>query len=286
MNKFTKYAIILRAYSLPASIIPVIIGSYLAYQMDEFNPIIFGLTLVAAIILHTGSNLINTFYDFKNGVDKEDADDVGIVKNLIPELQAKRLAISLILLSSLIGLGMVLYLQIPEFLLIALPGVMLSWFYTAGFSYKYKAMGEIGIFLAFGPLITVGTTYLQIHQFSWDALWVSIPLGLLIVNILLANNIRDTKSDAESNIKTLTHILGERGSKILYFAILLFAYLIAIYYTNSMSSLLFLLSIPVAIKLIQVANKSEYSVLVRSTAQFVTAFGLNFILVLGIKSLI
>jgi 1,4-dihydroxy-2-naphthoate octaprenyltransferase len=286
MNKFTKYAIILRAYSLPASVIPVIIGSYLAYQMDKFNPIIFGLTLLAAIMLHTGSNLINTFFDYKNGVDKEDADDIGIVKNLIPDLKAKKLAISLILLSSFIGLGMVFFLNIPEFLLIALPGVLLSWFYTAGFSYKYKAMGEIGIFLAFGPLITIGTTYLQIQQFSWDAFWVSIPLGLLIVDILLANNIRDAKTDAESNIITLTHILGEKGSKVLYFTIILFAYLIAIYHTNSISSLLFLLSIPVALKLIQTANKREYTILVRSTAQFVTAFGINFILVLGIKSLI
>lgn len=277
-NFITKWSIIFRAYSWPASITPMLIGIALAYKKGHFSFLDSFLTLIAGLFLHSAANLANTYFDFKNGVDKKGSDDIAIVEGFISPEKALSLSLSLFFISALIGILLVFKNKVFLLLPVSVLGFLLAWFYTAGFAYKYKALGELGIFLCFGPLIVSGTVLIQTGKVELSDIIASIPTGLLIVGILFANNIRDTNSDMQSKIKTLPQILGEKKSLYFYYFLLFFSYFTAFLFLKNIYFLIFIFSLPFALKLVKIANKKDFVNLVRQTAAFVGIFGVNFVL--------
>ena len=277
MNPISKWIIILRAYSYPASIAPMIIGSLIAYKRGSFSWIDFALTLIAGVLLHSAANVTNTYFDYKNGVDKKGADDIGLVENMIPPQTAIKLAAALFSLSAAIGIYLAVKNDILPLVAVGAIGFALAWFYTGNLAYKYRALGEIGIFLCFGPLIVAGTALIQTGRILADAVTASIPTGLLVVGILFANNMRDLNTDAQTSIKTLPRILGEKKSLMFYYSLIIAPYAIALCFLHfSAVFLITALSAPAAIKLIRMAKNKDFFPLVKETAKFVGVFGLLF----------
>lgn len=271
-----KWFIILRAYSWPASLVPVVLGTVTAWRHGCFSWADFALTFVAALLVHSAANLANTYFDFKNGVDrKETADDRGLVDGLMTPPAMLRLALGLFAAGAAIGLLLVFKNKVPALAWLGAAGFALAWFYTAtGFAYKYRTLGDVGIFLAFGPFIVCGTALIQARAFLPEALWASIPVGLLIVAILHANNMRDVKGDGAAGFATLAAALGPKGAERFYYALIFSPYLFALTFGSVWPAVFCALSAPLAVKLYRMAAKGDFYPLVPETAKLVAVYGL------------
>lgn len=176
-----------RAYSFPASVIPILFGSVLAVASNpdlSFNWGLFAITLTGAILVHIGSNVINDIYDYRTGMDKEDKENgvpaggsMVLSFGWATEKQMKMIAIVSLTIASLIGVF--LFTQAGEWILyLSLFGLLSAIFYTATpVSLKYKALGDLQVILSFGVGMTLGAYIVQTGSFSWIPVILSIPFG-------------------------------------------------------------------------------------------------------------
>lgn len=277
-----KWSVILRAYSWPASLVPVLVGSVTAWRHGRFSWPDFCLTFLAALLTHSAANLSNTYFDFVKGVDsKETADDRGLVDRLMKPRAMLFTALGLFAAGGGIGLLLVVKNHVPALLGLGAAGFALAWFYTAtGFAYKYRMLGDLGIFLAFGPGIVTGTALIQNGGLVPEALWASVPVGLLIVAILHANNMRDVKSDGGAGFTTLAAALGPVNAERVYLALIFAPYLFSLTFASVWPPAFCALSLPLAVKLKETAASKDFSALVPGTAKLVAAYGL--LLTLGL----
>jgi 1,4-dihydroxy-2-naphthoate octaprenyltransferase len=271
-----KWMIVLRAYSWPASLVPVTLGSVIAWRHGKFSWLDFALTMIAALLVHSAANLANTYFDFKNGVDRaETADDRGLVDGLMTPRNMLFTALGLFAGGAAIGFLLAFKNHVPALLWLGAAGFALAWFYTAtGFAYKYRALGDVGIFFAFGPCIVGGAALIQAGSFLPEALWASIPLGLLIVGIVHANNMRDVKSDGQAKFTTLAGALGAGKAEKFYYALIFTPYLFSLTFGSVWPAAFCALSVPLSVKLSRLAAKGDFAPLVPGTAKLVAAYGL------------
>ena len=215
-----KWIIAARPWALPASTMPVIFGTSLAYVVGKapLAPFRFLLALVAMMFLHSAANMLSDVFDSGRGLDTEVTPVSGAIVRgwLSPKAVA---AGSAVLFALGIGLGLWLVAITGTVLLvIGGVGVAIGAFYTL---LKYHALGDLAVFLNFGILGGLGAWTVQTRQFSWiPAIW-TVPMAMLVVAILHANNWRDTISDTERRVTTFASILKDRGS-LAYYGFLLF----------------------------------------------------------------
>jgi 1,4-dihydroxy-2-naphthoate polyprenyltransferase len=198
----------IRAPSLSAAAIPVLLGVAVAARVGFFSLPRMILALVGAMVIQAGTNLINDYYDFRSGADTEQSlgPSMVIQRGLLSADQVWRGGIAAFALGAAIGLLLV-YLCGWPILAIGIPSVAAGYFYTASpVSLAYVALGEVTVFLFMGPAIVVGAYFVMALHFSASALWASIPLGFLVAGILHANNIRDIEK------RTLATMLGRAGA--------------------------------------------------------------------------
>jgi len=271
-----KWLLILRAYSWPASLVPVVLGTVVGWRQGALSWPDFALTITAALLVHSAANLANTYFDFRNGVDrKETADDRGLVDGLISPKALLRLSLGLFAAGAAIGFLLAFKNRVPSLLWLGAAGFALAWFYTAtGFAYKYRTLGDAGIFFAFGPLVVCGTALIQARAFVPEALWASIPVGLLIVALLHANNMRDVKSDYGAGFTTLAAALGPDGAEKFYYALIFAPYLFSLTFGSIWPPVFCALSMPLTVRLKELAAKGDFSRLVPETARLVAVYGL------------
>ncbi len=232
------WAIAARAYSFPASIVPVVLGAaYAFYASQRFHWGLFLLSLVAGVLYHTACNLINDYYDFKHGVDREGTyggSGVLVAHQLTPR-EVLLTAVGCLAAGTLIGMYLIyaLYVLYGQHAAMSLAGIggiglLAAIFYTATpASAKYNALGEPLVFLMFGPGYVLGAYLLQTGQVTWNAVWMSIPIGFIVTAILQANDTRDLADDRESRIKTASILFGARGARV-FLSLLYFAPYIAV----------------------------------------------------------
>ena len=243
-TKMIKMLAITRMPFTSASLLPVfIVGSYFAGMGDGlFNIPLFILTIFGILIAHLGMNVFNDYFDVSDGTDEANAEyfqqvsggSRAIELGLITLQNTRKLGIILILLA--LGIAGVILSSINTFNLngamqMAVAGLLLGYFYTARpiRLVARRGLGEIAIFLAFGPLLTLGTGYAifngdfgnSIH--FMNCLLMGIPLGLLTTNILLINEFPDMKSDAETGKNHLVVTFGKKASRWIYFIFLILA---------------------------------------------------------------
>jgi len=276
-------------------------GSVLAIYVDpalKFNYFTLLLTLIGSILAHVGSNLINDIYDYKKGIDKADAKNgiphggsMVLSMNLMTIEQMKMGATISLIAGSLIGFYLYLVAG-PWILYLVIFGVLSSILYTATpAALKYKALGDIQVFLSFGAVITLGSYMVQTHEFSWMPVLLSLPLGFLIDAILHTNNIRDINFDGKFGVKTLPILIGESASIKFYYFLMFGAYAaVAIFVALGFlpyTALLCIVTLPIAIKLCKMANhfpkqtqeRYDYGVKhIMMTAQLNMQFGLTMII--------
>jgi len=219
-SKLKKWLVAVRPWSYPASTMPVLFGTSLAavYGGVTINPLLFLLALIAMVILHSAANLLSDVFDYQQGLDQTITPVSGaIVRGWITTRQARFAAGILFLLGSALGLLLV-HLSTPMLLYIGGLGVAIGIGYTL---MKYHASGDLAVFLNFGLLGSLGAWVVQTRTFSWLPIIWAIPISLLVVAILHANNWRDITSDSRQSITTVAALLGDKGS-LFYYGFLLF----------------------------------------------------------------
>lgn len=240
-TKLIKFLAITRMPFLSAVIMPALAGgafvsAYMAQGISgfQFNAFYFILTLIGLMLLHLGSNVMNDYFDVKDGTDDANNNyfmqysggSRAVELRLITLEGTQKLGIGLILLSFISGLYLTFSTGLPA-LLIGLAGLFLGYYYTAPplRLVARNGLGELAIMLAFGPLITLGTGYVLTQQLSWEAFFVGLPLGLLTANILLINQFPDAESDAITGKNHLVVTFGKEKSTWIYLAILFMAFI-------------------------------------------------------------
>jgi hypothetical protein len=185
----------LRPWSFPASIIPMLVGGALAYRADFWDWPLFLLTLVGGLFFHIGANVTNTYFDFRRGADTvAHADDRTLVDSILRPRDVLLLTGVFFLAGAAIG-GYLVSQSGWQLLTLGAVGLFLGLFYTADpLGYKYRALGDLGIFISFGPLLVLGSYFVQTEKLDLLPLLFSLPLGLLIVAIVHANNYRDAQA--------------------------------------------------------------------------------------------
>ncbi len=221
--------------------------------------------------------MANTYFDFKNGVDQPgSSDDRALVDGLLTPPCALRLAGAFFAAAAAAGIYLSLKRGLPLLLALGAAGFLLAWLYTAGgVRYKYRALGDLGIFFAFGPLIVSGTALIQTGRVLPEALLASLPPGLLIAAIAHANNMRDLDSDRGAGVKTLAGLLRVNGAKAFYRALLFAPYALACA-SGAWPAVFAAASLPSALRLSAMSDREDFKPLVRKTAEFVAIFGLLF----------
>ncbi|MBN1996303.1 1,4-dihydroxy-2-naphthoate octaprenyltransferase [candidate division KSB1 bacterium] len=283
-----------RPFSFTVSILPPILGAVIAISEIpdvRFNRINFILTAIGCVLAHAGANLLSDYYDFKNSVDRKGtfgSSGLLVDGSLLP-VQILRAAWLTLAIAAAIGIYLIAVVPNGIFLIyLVVIGAVLGIFYTAGpFSFKYHALGDIAVFISFGSAMTLGAFYVQTGQFSWIPVLYALPLGLLVDAVLHGNNLRDIANDSVVNIKTFAMVLGEKYAKVMYYGLIIGAYVITVVLilAVNLTPLAFVtfLSLPLAVKLIRmVRNKrnlepQEFAVIDAATAQFHTAFGVLFL---------
>ncbi len=290
-----------RVWSAPASLVSVFLGAALALSYDGENEVKWYLLPIVALcgfLYHFASNIISDVYDYKNQVDKDYTfGSSGVITGrLLTVDQAYKGGLITFAVASLLGLVLVFAQGIPV-LILGICGLLGAYFYCAPpVGYKYHGLGDIGVFLFFGTLLTLGSYMSLTGTFPWTAIVVSLPAGLLIAAILSANNNRDIKHDTEAGVKTMESILGIRGGILLYKAFVILAYVsviaMVILKVVPVWTLVVFLSLPIAMKNLKAisAGKVEHPELLAgvdvSTAQLHAAFGTLLIISLAVYALV
>ncbi len=277
----------LRAYSFPASVVPVMVGTALA--LDAGGEVYWGLlpvVLVCSILFHAGTNVINDYFDFVRGVDKDDpyGGSSGVLtKGLLRPSEVFAYGVGLFGAGVLLGLVLLYYRGLPM-LLLGAAGLLGGYLYTGGpKGYKYLALGDVLVFLLMGPLMVVGSYYALTGGFTLTVFLTSLPVGSLVAAIMAVNNHRDAATDREAEVRTLSNVIGFRASMVENLLLPVSAYLsvalMAFFGVLPVWSLLTFLSLPLALaNLRDLKNSGEESArelgyLVVRTAQLHLVFG-------------
>ncbi|WP_030483141.1 1,4-dihydroxy-2-naphthoate polyprenyltransferase [Nocardioides aequoreus] len=206
-----------RPRTLPAAVAPVLAGTGVALWEREAVWWKALLALAVALLLQVGVNYAN---DYSDGIRGTDADRVGPMR-LVGSGVASPRAVRLAALAALGAAGVVglVLAATTSWWLVAVGALCLvaAWYYTGGSRpYGYAGLGEVMVFVFFGLVATVGTTYVQAERFVLGSLWAAIGVGALTCAILVANNLRDIPTDREAGKMTLAVRLGDERTRHLY----------------------------------------------------------------------
>jgi 1,4-dihydroxy-2-naphthoate octaprenyltransferase len=188
---------------------------------------LFLAALAASVLLQIGTNVINEIYDVREGIDSivSPRASHAIVKGRVTEREAFVIAIVAFALATAAG-GWLIAERGWPIAVLGILGLAGGFGYTAPpLEYKYKGLGVPLVFLLMGPLMCEGAYYVASGRFSWSAVVLSIPIGLLVAAILHGNEWRDISEDARAGIRTLSIVFGRRAAHAAYVALILGAYL-------------------------------------------------------------
>jgi 1,4-dihydroxy-2-naphthoate octaprenyltransferase len=218
-----------RPRTLPAAVVPVFIGTGVAFGYGKFSPWRAVLALVVALALQIGVNYAN---DYSDGIRGSDERRVGptrlVAAGLARPKQVLAAAFACFGVACVAGLVLAIFTS-WWLILVGAAAVAAGWFYTGGsHPYGYRGFGEIAVFAFFGVAAVAGTAYVQVVRFTWLELVAAIPAGLLSCALLMINNLRDIDSDAEVGKRTLAVMLGDARSRTVYVASLLIPFAVAL----------------------------------------------------------
>lgn len=260
----------LRAPFFTASIIPVILGAAVAFAEGlKIEILRFMVTLFGVVFLHAGGNMLNDYFDFRSGADimqKKRTPFSGGSKVLVEGHLTPESVLIVSIISIIAGLVACAYLALQVgygILLLGLSGATLAVLYTAPpFKLVYRGLGEFTVGLTFGPLLVLGSYYVQAGSYSMAPLFAGIPLGFFIADVLYINEFPDYEADKSAGKDQLVVLLGPKRAVPGYLLILLAAYTSIILGVLGgimpLAALIGLLTIPIALKAYQIL-KAHYA---------------------------
>ena len=215
-----------RLRTLPAAIVPVIVGTAVARACGgiAWGPAL--AALAGAIAIQIGTNFANDVFDAEKGADT--ADRIGPLRavsaGLISAAAMKRAMIGAFAVASAFGLYLVASAGWP-IAAIGIASIISGIAYTGGpWPLGYHGLGDVFVMVFFGFVAVCGTVYVQLHAVPALALWAAVPVGALATAILVVNNLRDRATDARAGKRTLAVRLGRRAVLVEYALLLAAAY--------------------------------------------------------------
>ncbi|MFC5266170.1 1,4-dihydroxy-2-naphthoate polyprenyltransferase [Kribbella qitaiheensis] len=243
-----------RPRTLPAAIAPVLVGTGAAAYLDGFVWWKALLALGVALALQIGVNYANDYSDGIRGTDENRVGPLRLVGSKVASpRQVKTAAFSCFGVGAV--LGVVLCATSNWWLLVAGAASLVgAWFYTGGKKpYGYRALGEVSVFLFFGLVAVLGTTYVQAETLHWTALAGAVAIGSIACALLVANNLRDIPTDTETGKRTLAVVLGAARSRRLYAGLIVLAFVLAVLSALATPwALLALIALPLGFRAVKV----------------------------------
>jgi 1,4-dihydroxy-2-naphthoate polyprenyltransferase len=281
-NRLQSYALAARPWSFAMSLISVVAGTLLAAREGGISWPWFVVVAAGVTMFHAGGNIINDYFDTRAGVDQPDSPTARYRPHpiLAGLLTPRELLLEAgVLLGGAVAAGLAAAaLRTIHVLWIGLAGLLLCVSYTAGpLRLKYRACGEVAVFLIWGPLMIEGAYAVQRDALSLPALYLSFPFGALVALVLFANNMRDIAYDARHEVRTVGILLGAGRSYVLFAALMLsaYAYVTALVLLRVLGpwGLLIYLSLPKALRLLADFRKVVPDAADALTARLETVFG-------------
>lgn len=284
---FQAWLMAARPRTLPAAAAPVFVALAFALRDGVFNWPAALACLLISLLMQIGANFANDLFDHERGSDTPDR--LGPTRvtasGIISPAQMRLGTAAIFGLAVLLGLYLT-WLRGWPILALGAAILLAALAYTGGpFPYGYYALGDVFVFLSFGVAAVCGTYYAQSGTLTPTVIWASVPLGLLIINILVVNNTRDIPTDTAVNKRTLAVLLGRQAMLTEYLVCLLGAYLVPLglwtFGLVSVGGLLSWLSIPQAVILYREFSQTEGRALNKTlggTAQLALVFALLFAL--------
>ena len=216
MKKHTlkEWFLATRPWSFPASAMPVLVT--LAYLFWQQYDVCWwkGLWCVLNIVVfHAAGNTWSDYHDFKSGVDNsETAGGMAITSGQFEPGEIRGLSMALLVVAVVSGISIVICTGLPV-LYLGLAGFFLTLLYPF---LKYRALGDVDIFLTYSLLPILGTSFVSTGEIHYGALWLSVPIGLITVAILHINNLRDMEYDKKAGISTFAMRIGAKWAVTVY----------------------------------------------------------------------
>lgn len=284
-SKLNSWILAARPKTLPAALVPVMVGSSLAYHQGKFYPLYSLIALICSLLIQIGTNFTNDLYDYLKGADTEKRKGpLRVLSAGLISVNEMKKAITFVFgLTFLLGLYLV-YVTDLNIFLIGVFSIIAGLAYTAGpYPLAYHGLGDLFVFLFFGIIGTMGTFYLHHQEFTMLSFLVSLPVGALITNILIVNNYRDIEEDKQAGKNTLAVIFGRQFSRYEYIFFLLLSFFIpfVLHFEFNFNVIIFLpyLTLPAAIILVKMIFNFQGQQLNKTlelSAKFSALYGLLF----------
>jgi 1,4-dihydroxy-2-naphthoate octaprenyltransferase len=217
VDPLSRWLILGRVSVAVMSVISALIGGMLALREDEFDLGLAVLVALGLLLAHTGSNLVNDFWDHRHGIDSPDSPRVNYGPHPLTGDDSKLefATVTLIVLAAATAIGVFLTIASGAGVLVfALTGAALLLLYSGGpFPLKYIGLGEIAVFIIWGPLMIGGTYYVLAEELPGWVLLASVPYGLGVTTVLFGKHLDKLDFDASKHIRTMPIVLGESLSR-------------------------------------------------------------------------
>lgn len=280
-SKMKTWLTEVRAPFFTATIVPILLGATIAWaRTGTFHLGLFLLAMLGGLLLHTGTNVANDYFDHRSGTDDLNVEFVRpftggsrmIQAGLLTPKEVISGALAAFALACVIGL-ILAYIRGPLIIVLGLIGIFSGFFYTAPpFNLVSKGIGEFFIGLNFGVLMTLGSFFVQTGYLAWEPVVAAIPVGLLIAGVLYINEFQDAPADGAVGKDHLVVRLGRRKAALGYLVLMAATYTVIVLAVllriTSPFTLVALATLPVAIRAIGVARAhyDEYLQLVPANA--------------------
>ena len=287
MMELKNWWLAIRPKTLPAALGPVLVGAAAAVPGKDFSPLIFIAAMAGTLLVQISVNLANDYFDFKAGIDARDRKGpIRVTQSgLIPPASVRN-AFILTLGAALVPGIFLIWIGGPFILAVVAAGAVCTVCYSGGpYPIASNGLGDIFVFIFFGPVAVCCTDYLMTGSFSLSALVASLPVGFLITAILVVNNLRDMETDARAGKRTLAVILGRTGTRTEYVLLILISFLIpCLMFASgaySWAILLPLAAFPLAFPLLRAVSEQQgepLNAVLAGTAKLSLGFSLLFAL--------
>ncbi|MEX0786098.1 MAG: prenyltransferase [Dehalococcoidia bacterium] len=218
VDPITRWLVLGRVSVVVMTATSAIIGGLLAARDEVFDGTLFVLTLIGLVLAHTASNLVNDFWDFRRGTDSPDSPRARYGPHPLTDKSAELRSFAIItasILAACTAIGIYLVVESgPGVLFFALSGAFVLMLYSGGpLPLKYFGLGEIAVFVVWGPLMIGGTYYVMAGELPGWVVVASLPYALGVTTVLMGKHIDKLAFDRDKHIYTAPQLLGEQGAR-------------------------------------------------------------------------
>jgi 1,4-dihydroxy-2-naphthoate polyprenyltransferase len=223
-TKWQAWILAARMKTLPAAAVPVAVGTACAWVMHQMHIAVALCALFGALAIQIATNFANDVFDAEKGADDSDRQGPAraVASGWITPSQMK-IAMILAFAAATIAGSYLVYVAGWPVVAIGVASVISGIAYTGGpYPLGYNGLGDVFVFVFFGPVAVLGTVYVQTHSVPSLAVWASLPVGFLAAAILVVNNLRDADTDRRVGKRTIAVRFG-KGWTLAFYGVLLTA---------------------------------------------------------------